>query len=96
MRAILENVRSGEVTGHEVPQPELRPGGSLVRNAFSAISAGTKLAHRKQVEKSLIDKALPRPDLVSASRRLRADRLPAGNQFRSVTFTRDDRFAAGA
>ncbi len=64
MRAILENVRSGEVTGHEVPQPELRPGGILVRTAFSAISAGTELAHREQVGKSLVGKALARPDLV--------------------------------
>ena len=64
MRAILENIRSGEVSGHEVPQPELRPGGVLVRTAFSAISAGTELAHREQVEKSLLGKALARPDLV--------------------------------
>ena len=64
MRAILEDVRSGEVTSHEVPQPELRPGGILVRTAFSAISAGTELAHREQVEKSLLGKAWARPDLV--------------------------------
>src|ERR1700681_2064026 len=64
MRAVLEDVRSGEVTSHEVPQPELRPGGLLVRTAFSAISAGTELAHREQVEKSLVGKALARPDLV--------------------------------
>jgi threonine dehydrogenase-like Zn-dependent dehydrogenase len=64
MRAILENVRSGEVAGHEVPQPELRPGGILVRTAFSAISPCTELAHREQVEKSLLGKALARPDLV--------------------------------
>ncbi len=64
MRAILEDIRSGEVASHEVPQPELRPGGILVRTAFSAISAGTELAHREQVEKSLLGKALARPDLV--------------------------------
>jgi predicted dehydrogenase/threonine dehydrogenase-like Zn-dependent dehydrogenase len=64
MRAILEDVRSGEVSSHEVPQPELRAGGILVRTAFSAISAGTELAHREQVEKSLLGKALARPDLV--------------------------------
>ncbi|MGH9539968.1 MAG: zinc-binding dehydrogenase, partial [Terriglobales bacterium] len=64
MRAILEDIRSGEVAGHEVPSPELRPGGILVRTAFSAISAGTELAHREQVEKSLLGKALARPDLV--------------------------------
>ena len=50
MQSILEDVRSGEVTSYEVPQPELRAGGILVRTAFSAISAGTELAHR---EKSL-------------------------------------------
>src|SRR5437763_5163672 len=64
MQAILEDVRSGEVTSYEVPQPELRAGGILVRTAFSAISAGTELAHREQVEKSLLGKALARPDLV--------------------------------
>lgn len=64
MRAILADLRSGEVSSHEVPQPELRPGGILVRTAFSAISAGTELAHREQVEKSLLGKALARPDLV--------------------------------
>ena len=31
---------------------------------LSAISAGTELAHREQVEKSIIGKALARPDLV--------------------------------
>ena len=64
MRAILEDVRSGEVSSEEVPQPELRPGGILLRTAFSAISTGTELAHREQVEKSLLGKALARPDLV--------------------------------
>jgi len=37
MKAILENMRSGKVMVYEVPQPELRPGGILVRTAFSAI-----------------------------------------------------------
>jgi predicted dehydrogenase/threonine dehydrogenase-like Zn-dependent dehydrogenase len=64
MRAILEDVRSGEVSDHEVPQPELHPGGILVRTAFSAISAGTELAHREQGKKSLLGKAWARPDLV--------------------------------
>src|SRR5258708_14958542 len=64
MRAILENLRSGEVACYEVPQPELRPCGILVRTAFSAISAGTERAHRQQAEKSLIGKAMARPDLV--------------------------------
>src|SRR5439155_23853634 len=64
MRAILEDLRSGEVTSYEVPPPELRPGGILVRTAFSALSAGTERAHREQAEKSLIGKAMALPDLV--------------------------------
>ena len=35
-----------------------------MRTAFSAISAGTELAHREQVGKSFLGKALARPDLV--------------------------------
>jgi hypothetical protein len=73
MRAILENVRSGEVTHHKVPQPELRQGGILVRTAFSAISAGTELAHREQVDKSLLGKALARTRLGSTSGRFCPD-----------------------
>src|SRR6266436_2474820 len=64
MQALLEEVRSGQVASYEVPEPELRPGGILVRTAFSAISAGTERAHREEAKKSLIGKALARPDLV--------------------------------
>lgn len=64
MRALLEDVRKGNIDSYEVPGPELRPGGILVRTAFSAISAGTERAHREQVEKSIIGKAMARPDLV--------------------------------
>jgi predicted dehydrogenase/threonine dehydrogenase-like Zn-dependent dehydrogenase len=64
MRAILENVRSGDVASYEVPDPELRSGGILVQTAFSAISAGRERAHREQVEKSIIGKAMARPDVV--------------------------------
>ena len=49
---------------HEVPAPELREGGVLVRTAFSAISAGTEKASIETARKSLLGKALARPDLV--------------------------------
>lgn len=64
MLAILEDVRLGLVSCYEVPQPELREGGILIRTAFSAVSAGTERAHREQVNKSLVGKALARPDQV--------------------------------
>jgi predicted dehydrogenase len=64
MQAILEDLRSGKVASYEVPHPELLPGGILVRTAFSAISTGTERSHREQVDKSLVGKAMARPDLV--------------------------------
>jgi polar amino acid transport system substrate-binding protein len=64
MRAILEDMRSGKVMAYEVPQPELRPGGILVRTAFSAISSGTERVKLEAGEKSLMGKAMARPDLV--------------------------------
>lgn len=64
MQAILEDLRSGTVSSYQVPQPELLPGGILVRTAFSAISTGTERAHREQADKSLVGKAMAHPDLV--------------------------------
>ncbi|PYV50089.1 MAG: hypothetical protein DMG98_28450, partial [Acidobacteria bacterium] len=64
MKAVLEDMRSGKVMAYEVPQPELRPGGILVRTAFSAISSGTERAKLEAGEKSLMGKAMARPDLV--------------------------------
>src|SRR5437868_12221391 len=64
MKAILEDLRSGQVTSFDIPEPELRPGGILVRTAFSAISAGTERAKVEASQKNLVGKALARPDLV--------------------------------
>ena len=57
-------MKSGEVAMHDVPAPELREGGILVRTAFSAISAGTEKASVEVARKSLLGKAMARPDLV--------------------------------
>lgn len=64
MKAILEDLRTGAITCTDVPSPELRPAGILVRTAFSAISAGTECAKVEAAEKNLVGKALARPDLV--------------------------------
>jgi len=44
MLALLTDRKSGEVSTYDVPAPELRPGGILVRTQYSAISAGTERA----------------------------------------------------
>jgi predicted dehydrogenase/threonine dehydrogenase-like Zn-dependent dehydrogenase len=64
MKAILEDSGAGRIAAIDVPDPELRAGGILVRTAFSAISAGTERVKLDQTEKSLLGKALARPDLV--------------------------------
>ncbi len=64
MRALLEDMKSGQVAAYDVPAPELQEGGILVRTAFSAISSGTEKATVEAGRKSLLGKAMARPDLV--------------------------------
>src|SRR6266852_5100409 len=64
MLALLTDRKSGEVSTYNVPAPELRPGGILVRTEYSAISAGTERAKLELSSKSLLAKAKARPDLV--------------------------------
>lgn len=64
MKAILGDLKSGTVGTFDLPAPELRAGGILVRTAFSAISSGTEKATIETSKKSLLGKALARPDLV--------------------------------
>jgi predicted dehydrogenase/threonine dehydrogenase-like Zn-dependent dehydrogenase len=64
MLALLEDMKSGEVSTYDVPAPEIQPGGILVRTAFSAISAGTERATVEAGRKSLLGKAMARPDVV--------------------------------
>jgi predicted dehydrogenase/threonine dehydrogenase-like Zn-dependent dehydrogenase len=64
MQAIVEDTKTGQVLTQDTPPPELRRGGILVRTCYSAISAGTERVKVEMGEKSLLQKALARPDLV--------------------------------
>jgi predicted dehydrogenase/threonine dehydrogenase-like Zn-dependent dehydrogenase len=64
MLAVLADMKSGRVGTYEVPSPELQDGGILVRTAFSTISSGTEKATVEAGRKSLLGKAMARPDLV--------------------------------
>jgi predicted dehydrogenase/threonine dehydrogenase-like Zn-dependent dehydrogenase len=64
IRAVLKDMRGGEIAVYPVPQPELRSGGILVRTAFSAISSGTERAAVESAEKSMIARGLAHPDLL--------------------------------
>ena len=64
MLALLTDRNSGDVATYDIPAPELRPGGILVRTQYSAISAGTERATLDLSAKSLLAKVKARPDLV--------------------------------
>src|SRR5260370_17808756 len=64
MLTLLTDRKSGEVSTYDVPAPEMRPGGLLVRTQYSAISAGTERATLELSSKSLLAKMKTRPDLV--------------------------------
>jgi predicted dehydrogenase/threonine dehydrogenase-like Zn-dependent dehydrogenase len=64
MKQVVQNYRTGELKVEELPPPALRPGGVLVRTAYSLISAGTERTIVETARNSLIGKARQRPDLV--------------------------------
>ncbi len=64
MRQVVQNQRSGKVSVVEIPSAQLRSGGLLVRNVSSLISAGTERSVVMTARKSLVGKALERPDKV--------------------------------
>lgn len=64
MKQLLQSLKTGELAVEEVPVPELQPNGVLVRNYYSLISAGTEKSKVDTAGKSLIGKALERPDQV--------------------------------
>jgi predicted dehydrogenase len=74
LKQVTHTQRNGDVRVLEVPVPALRPNGLLIRTAFSIISAGTERAKVEVAKKSLLGKALARPDqvrlLVESARQL--------------------------
>ena len=64
MKQVVQNYRTGELKVDEVPAPTLRAGGLLVANRYSLISAGTERSTIDVAKKTLIGKAMERPDLV--------------------------------
>src|SRR5919109_4993947 len=64
MKQVLQQARTGEISVAEVPAPQLLPGCVLVRIAASLVSAGTERAALEFAGKSLLQKAMVRPDLV--------------------------------
>jgi predicted dehydrogenase/threonine dehydrogenase-like Zn-dependent dehydrogenase len=64
VKQVLQDLRSGEIAVHELPEPAPAPGYALVAVRHSLISAGTERAMAGLGSKSLLQKARARPDLV--------------------------------
>ena len=64
MRQLVQDLRSGTVEVLEVPDPRPGPGQVLLRTRWSVISPGTEQTITETASKSLVGKALDRPDQV--------------------------------
>ena len=64
MKQVIQNYKTGELGLAEVPRPAIKAGGVLVRNVNSLVSVGTEKLMIDLAKKSLLGKALARPDLV--------------------------------
>ena len=64
MKQVTQSYRTGDLEVLDVPPPDVRPGGILVRNYASLISSGTERHLLETARKSLLGKARERPDLV--------------------------------
>src|SRR5436189_334912 len=64
MKQVIMEPRHGSIGVVDLPEPALRPGMLLVRNAFSVISPGTERNAVKLGRDSYLATARARPDLV--------------------------------
>jgi predicted dehydrogenase/threonine dehydrogenase-like Zn-dependent dehydrogenase len=64
VKQIVQNYRTGDLRSTDVPAPACRAGGVLVANRASLISAGTERMKVEVAKKSLLGKAMQRPDQV--------------------------------
>lgn len=64
MKQVIQNYKTGEVYLDEVPAPNLKSNFIIVKNQYSLISLGTEKSIIDLGKKTLIGKAIARPDLV--------------------------------
>jgi threonine dehydrogenase-like Zn-dependent dehydrogenase len=64
MKQVVQSYRSGTLKVDDVPPPSLRGAGLLVHNHASLISSGTEKSTVQVARKSLIGKAMERPEMV--------------------------------
>ncbi|NIH82795.1 bi-domain-containing oxidoreductase [Amycolatopsis viridis] len=65
MKQVVQNYKSGELALLDVEAPACKPGGVLVRTAYSLISTGTEMMKVTEASMSMLGKARSRPDQVA-------------------------------
>ena len=76
MKQVLQSYKTGELWLAEVPAPACRPGGIVIRNTASFVSAGTERMLVDFARKNLVGKALAMPDQVrKVIRKVKAEGL---------------------
>ena len=65
IRVLAQNYKNGQLDFLEVPRPVIKPGFLLVRNVASLVSTGTEKAMIELARKSIVGKAIARPDWVT-------------------------------
>ncbi len=65
MKQVVQNYRTGGLRVTDVPVPACRPGGVLVRSAWSLVSTGTERMKVNQARMSFLGMAKARPDKVA-------------------------------
>jgi len=63
MKQVIQSYKTGEIKLLEVPVPLCKSGGVLVHNVCSIVSAGTEKLMIDMAKRSLVGKAVARPDL---------------------------------
>jgi predicted dehydrogenase/threonine dehydrogenase-like Zn-dependent dehydrogenase len=61
-RHIGQSYRTGKLSLEEVAYPQLRPGGVIIKTAYSVISIGTEAMKVREARMSYLEKARARPD----------------------------------
>jgi predicted dehydrogenase/threonine dehydrogenase-like Zn-dependent dehydrogenase len=64
VKQVVQNYRTGELLVDDVPIPAARAGGLLIRTRASVVSAGTEKSKVDLARKTLVGKAMARPDQV--------------------------------
>jgi len=64
LRQVIQYQKTGDLLVEDLPVPQLKPGGVLVRNAYSLISSGTERNSVETAQSSWWGKAKKRPELV--------------------------------